>query len=88
MEILVALTKRPVGLACAAAGAIKEQLFGLLLTAAFLTLSVGLSHGAGILFSVAGRCEMPLCLWGSDRLRASADELKYWHPEAGHYLLN
>jgi hypothetical protein len=58
----------------------------LLLCAAFLTLGVGSKHAAAAVFAVAGACELPLCVWGSERLQIVADEFKHWHPESAALL--
>lgn len=65
---------------------LEGSLRAVLLSTAFLTLGVGLSYGAGAVFAVAGRCELPFCLWGSERLQTVVDELKHWHPESGALL--
>jgi hypothetical protein len=64
-------------------GGVETPFAAMLLCAAFLTMGVGLSQGAGAVFALAGRCEMPSCLWGSERLRTVVDELRHWHPESG-----
>lgn len=64
-------------------GGTATHAFAAMLLFAFLTLGVGLNYGAGAVFALADRCEMPFCLWGSERLRTVADELRHWHPESG-----
>ena len=66
---------------------LNEPVAALMLIAAFLTSGVASSHAAATVFAVAGHCELPYCLWGSERQHKVADEFKHWHPEGGALLM-
>ena len=63
MEFLAARAADRKVRASAFPGKLKAPLIGVLLGAAFLLITLVLSVRAGAVFTLAGMCEQPYCLW-------------------------